>query len=88
MIKSLGLQDKVQLLNVELSYPLNIDAFVHFANNKQEIIIIEDQDGFLETMIKREAFGKVSCKLHGKDIFPSWGEVSDDQVRHFFHYHF
>jgi indolepyruvate ferredoxin oxidoreductase alpha subunit len=84
VIESLDLQDKVQLLNIELSYPLNIDAFVDFAKNKQAIIIIEDQDGFLETMIKREAFGKVSCELHGKDIFPPWGEVSDDLVRRFF----
>lgn len=84
VIESLGLQDKVQLLNIELSYPLNISPFVDFAQNKQAITIIEDQDGFLETMIKREAFGKVNCELHGKDIFPPWGEVSDTQVRQFF----
>jgi indolepyruvate ferredoxin oxidoreductase alpha subunit len=84
VIESLDLQDKIQLLNIELSYPLNIDAFLDFAKNKQKIIIVEDQDGFLETMIKREAFGKVNCALHGKDVFPPWGEVSDDQVRQFF----
>ncbi|MCF6190694.1 MAG: thiamine pyrophosphate-dependent enzyme [Cocleimonas sp.] len=81
VIESLGLTEKVHLLNIELTYPLNINGFLVFAKNKKKVIIIEDQDGFLETMIKREAFGKVSCEVHGKNIFPIWGEISDEQVR-------
>jgi len=84
VIESLALQDKVALLNIELTHPLNINSFLDFAKNKQEIIVIEDQHGFLETMIKREAFGKVSCKVNGKNIFPAWGEISDQQIREFF----
>ncbi len=88
VIESLGLQEKVELLNIQLTHPLNIEPFIKFAENKKEIIIIEDQDGFLETMIKREAFGKVNCGIQGKDIFPAWGEISDQQIREFFSHKF
>ncbi len=84
VIESLGLQDRAALLNIQLTHPLNIQFFVDFAQHKSKIVIIEDQDGFLETMIKREAFGKVDCELHGKDIFPAWGELDDAQIRDFF----
>ncbi|HIQ15959.1 MAG TPA: indolepyruvate ferredoxin oxidoreductase subunit alpha [Leucothrix sp.] len=84
VIESLELTNKVQLLNIELTYPLNISAFLGFAKNKQKIVIIEDQDGFLETIIKREAFGKVICEIDGKNIFPVWGELSDHQIRDYF----
>lgn len=84
VIESLGLQDKLELLNIELTYPLNIKPFIDFAKNKNKIVIIEDQDGFLETIIKREAFGKVSCEVQGKDVFPIWGELSDQQIRDYF----
>ncbi len=83
VIVSLGLTEQIQLLNIELTYPLNIQPFINFAKGKHKIIITEDQDGFLETMIKREAFGKLDCAVHGKDIFPIWGELSDQQIRDF-----
>ncbi len=81
IISSLDLTDKIHLLNIELTYPLNINCFINFAQNKQKIIIIEDQDGFLETMIKREAFGLIQCTVQGKDLFPIWGELNDDLIR-------
>ncbi len=84
VINSLGLNDNIHLLNIELTYPLNINSVINFAQNKQKIIIIEDQDGFLETMIKREAFGLINCAVHGKDHFPVWGELSDTLIRDFF----
>ena len=83
-IESLNLQDDVELLNIGLTYPLNIQPFIDFASNKKKIIIIEDQDGFLETLIKREAFGKVSCSVQGKDIFPAWGELDDSLIADYF----
>ncbi|MEE9339631.1 MAG: thiamine pyrophosphate-dependent enzyme [Methylococcaceae bacterium] len=84
VIESLHLQDKVHLINIELTYPLNISSFLEFALDKQKIIVVEDQDGFLETMVKREAFGKIKCEVLGKDIFPAWGELTDTQIRSFF----
>ena len=81
VIASLGLEEQVHLLNIELTYPLNIGSFLAFSKTKNKVVIVEDQDGFLETIIKREAFGKVDCEVHGKNIFPIWGEISDSQVR-------
>ncbi|RTZ62684.1 MAG: hypothetical protein DSZ29_07780 [Aquificaceae bacterium] len=84
VIESLGLSAQLHLLNIELSYPLNLADFMQFAQHKNKIIIAEDQDGFLETMIKREAFGKVSCEIQGKDIFPAWGELSSSLLSDYF----
>lgn len=83
VIESLGLEDQIHLFNIELTYPLNINAFLSFAQNKAKVVVVEDQDGFLETIIKREAFGKVNCEVSGKNIFPVWGEISDSQVREY-----
>ena len=83
VVTSLKLQNHLHLLNVELSYPLGLSTFLDFAENKKDIIIIEDQDGFLETMIKRDAFGKVTCNIEGKSVFPAWGEITDKQIRDF-----
>lgn len=84
VIESLGIESKVHLLNHELTYPLNIAPFIEFAKNKKSIVVIEDQDGFLETMIKREAFGQVNCQVEGKSQFPPWGEITDKLVRDYF----
>ena len=82
-VEMLGLQEQVYLLNIERSYPLHVDSLLNFAKDKHEIIIIEDQDGFLETMIKRDLFGKLSCQVDGKNHFPAWGEISIEQVTDF-----
>jgi indolepyruvate ferredoxin oxidoreductase alpha subunit len=84
VIESLGLNQQVHLLNIELTYPIKLSDIISFSNNKNKIIIAEDQDGFLETMIKRELFGKVTCEIHGKDIFPAWGELTDELLRDYF----
>jgi len=82
-IEQLQLTDQIHLININRPYPLNVQEFIDFAESKSMITVIEDQDGFLETMIKQEAFGKVNCNIQGKSIFPAWGEVTDTQVRHF-----
>lgn len=83
LIAELGLTEHVHLLNIERTFPLHQATLLEFAAGKSKITIIEDQDGFLETMIKRDAFGKISAEVHGKDIFPSWGEISNEQVREY-----
>ena len=83
LVEELGLQAQVHLLNIERSYPLHLASLLDFAEGKQKICIIEDQDGFLETMLKREAFGKIHCPVQGKDVFPAWGELSTEQVKQY-----
>ena len=33
---------------------------------KDEIIVIEDQDGFVENQIKMHCFNDINCKIYGK----------------------
>ena len=84
VICDLSLQDKIHLLNIEQTYPLNPSGLIDFCENKTSITIIEDQDGFLETMVKRDLFGKVHCTIEGKNYFPAWGEINDQQIRQYF----
>ncbi len=84
LIEGSGLGEEVHLLNIERTYPVNLEEILAFAKDKEKIIVIEDQDGFLETMIKREAFGKVSCSIYGKEYFPAWGEITYEQILDFF----
>ena len=83
LVAELELGAQVHLLNVERTFPLHLESIVAFARGKRRIIVVEDQDGFLETMLKRAAFGKITCEVRGKDIFPAWGEISHEQVRAF-----
>jgi len=82
-IDDLKLAAAVHLLNVERTFPLHTESLLAFAEGKRKLVVMEDQDGFLETMLKREAFGALSCPVQGKDIFPAWGELSYEQVREF-----
>ena len=82
VIEELKLAGRVHLFNIERTFPIETAAFLSFASNKKKLVVIEDQDGFLETMLKREAFGEISS-LQGKEIFPAWGEISYRQVRDF-----
>ncbi len=83
LVMTLGLREQVHLLNVTRTFPLHRPTLLDFATHKQKIVIIEDQDGFLETLFKRELFGKVNGEVQGKAIFPAWGEIDDEQVRDF-----
>ncbi|MEI6210637.1 MAG: thiamine pyrophosphate-dependent enzyme [bacterium] len=84
VIEDLHLADQVHLLNIERTFPLHTDSFLAFARGKHKILVIEDQDGFLETLLKREAFGAVACAIQGKAFFPAWGEISFEQIRNYF----
>ncbi len=81
VVADLNLGERVHLLNIERTFPLHLDSVLAFAEKKESITVIEDQDGFLETVLKRDAFGAISCPIVGKAIFPAWGEISYEQVR-------
>lgn len=83
-IEQLGLDKKVDLLNIERVFPINKNQILKFCEGKEEIIVIEDQDGFLENQIKMECFNEISVKIYGKEFFPKYGEISYDQVLNFF----
>ncbi len=82
-IHEFKLEDKVQLINFGLVFPIHKQVFLDFIKNKEKIIFIEDQDGFLEIIAKQEFFNHFNCKIHGKSIFPAYGAISKDQVKSF-----
>ncbi len=83
-IVKLGLESELELLNIERVFPINKAQILNFCNTKDEVIIIEDQDGFLENLIKMNCFNDLSAKVYGKEFFPKYGEISFNQVLDFF----
>lgn len=76
----LGLTNRVDLLNVERVHPLDAASVVAFCAGKREVVVIEDQDGFLEHVIKQRCFNDLHCRIEGKSLFPAWGEVDHARI--------
>jgi indolepyruvate ferredoxin oxidoreductase alpha subunit len=81
VVTELGLEKQVHLLNAEQIYPIDRAGLLHFIADKDELIVIEDQDGFLENQIKMKLFNEIDCPVHGKDLFPEAGGIHYSQVR-------
>lgn len=79
-ILKLNIQEEVALLQFDLVFPIQPDLIIEFAKNKDLLLFVEDQDGFMETMIKQNCFNELDCRIHGKDIFPSYGALDLEQV--------
>jgi indolepyruvate ferredoxin oxidoreductase alpha subunit len=79
-VLTLGLQNDVHLLNLERVYPLDVDQVREFAQGKREILVLEDQDGFLENQIKMKLFNDLDCRIYGKEILSESGAISYQQV--------
>ncbi len=82
-VKRLGLEERVELINMDLVSPLHASSLKDFMKNKREIYVIEDQDGFLENQIKMRFFNELDCTIYGKEYFPAYGEISFQQVYQF-----
>jgi len=83
IIEKYKLQNKVSLLNLDLVYPINKEVIKTFSDQKDEIIFIEDQDGFAENQIKMNCFDFLPRNIVGKDFFPKYGEITYAQVESF-----
>ena len=82
-VKRLGIEDRVDLIQLDLVSPLHAPSLTDFFRGKKEIYVIEDQDGFLENQIKMKFFNDLDCSLYGKEYFPAFGEISFQQVYQF-----
>ncbi|MGB0390801.1 MAG: thiamine pyrophosphate-dependent enzyme, partial [Salibacteraceae bacterium] len=80
LIEKYEIQDRVHLLNLDLVFPLNQHDIKVFITGKEVLTIIEDQDGFVENQLKMNFFNDLKCTIHGKDIFPKYGEISINQI--------
>lgn len=69
--------DTVAYLKLGFTYPLPNSKIAAFCKGKKAIYIIEENDPYLEDVVRRLGF---SC--HGKDVFPKWGELTADVIRH------
>lgn len=78
--EELQLQSKIHLLNLDLVYPINTQILKEFTAGKSDIVFIEDQDGFMENQVKMACFNDLKCRVRGKDIFPSYGELSRESI--------
>ena len=83
-ISAMNLDDRVDLLNLDLVFPLSKNNIIEFCKGKTEIIVIEDQDGFMESIIKMELFNEIKAKVYGKEIFPKYGDLQFDSVYNYF----
>jgi indolepyruvate ferredoxin oxidoreductase alpha subunit len=75
-MSDLNLSNDIHHINVAMTYPLNLVPVAALLEKKSKIVIIEDQDGFLENQLKMKLFNILKGEVHGKDIFPVWDEVS------------
>jgi indolepyruvate ferredoxin oxidoreductase alpha subunit len=84
LIQRYELGNYFHLMNLDLVYPIPEKVILEFVKSKNELIFIEDQDGFLENQIKMKLFNKLECIIEGKSIFPAYGEVSAEMIDGFF----
>lgn len=67
----------IQVIGV---YPIPRHSLLKLLTDKELIVVIEDQDGFLENQIKMELFNDLKVELHGKDWFPEFGELRVNEI--------
>ena len=63
-------------LKLGFTFPMPDEKIKEFSTKVEKIYVIEENDEFIEEHVK--ALG-VEC--HGKDIFPSYGEMTPDVIR-------
>ncbi len=69
-------KDDVSYMKLGFTNPMPIDKIKEFASKVDKIYVIEENDPFIEEQLKAN-----NIKCHGKDIFPSYGEITPDVIR-------
>jgi len=82
-VEALGIRKDVSVLKLGMSYPFPSDAVTSFANEVDEIVVIEELEPFVEDQT-RVALQKaaLSIKVHGKNegLVPIEGELNPSIV--------
>lgn len=68
--------DSASYLKLGFTYPFPDEKIKEFASQVDRIYVIEENDPIIEERVKMLGF---DC--HGKDIFPSYGEMTPDVLR-------
>ena len=69
-------KDDASYMKLGFTNPMPIEKIKEFASKVDKIYVIEENDPFIEEQLKAN-----NIKCHGKDIFPSYGEMTPDVIR-------
>ncbi len=69
------LGDKYPVLKIGMVWPLPTQKILEFANSVEELIVVEELDGFIE-----EYCNSLGLKVSGKELFSNIGELSQSLV--------
>lgn len=70
--------DKASYLKLGYTNPMPGKMIKEFCDRFQKVYILEENDPYIQEFVERLG---VSCELYGKDIFPSYGEMTPDVIR-------
>ena len=69
-------KDNASYMKLGFTNPLPMEKIKKFASKVDNVYVIEENDPFIEEQLKAN-----NIKCHGKDIFPSYGELTPDVIR-------
>lgn len=79
-LRHLGLND-VPILKLGVLNPINEKQFVDFAQNLDQILVIEELEPFIEVQVKKLAQEhRISSEIHGEKYIRNWGELNTPLV--------
>lgn len=70
-----ALGEQASYLKLGMVYPLPEQKIRDFAATVEELYVVEELDGFIESFVRQLG---IAC--HGKDLFPLCGEISQNMV--------
>lgn len=77
----LNLRDKVNVLKLGMVYPLPEKKIIELLRNCEKVLVVEELEPILETLIKKIAFEHgIKVEIHGKDMFPQNNEFPAELV--------
>lgn len=77
-VKELGLRN-VKIAKLNMSFPLSKKFIEKFASGLKKIIVVEELEPIIEDFVKVALRGR-NVEVHGKDIFPRYGEFSVEML--------
>ena len=70
--------DQASYLKLGFTNPMPMKLIREFCDRMDKVYILEENDPFIEEAVQRAG---VTCEINGKEIFPSWGEMTPDVIR-------
>ena len=72
-----ALGDEVSILKLGMVFPLPEKLIRSFAESVDELYVVEELDAIIESFCRSLSLG---VRIHGKDVFPTTGEISPNTV--------